>query len=222
MPITRIGGQAVIADTSSPPGMLAPYAGGSAPTGWLLCDGAAVSRSTYANLFAAIGTAYGAGNGSTTFNVPDLRGRTPVGRNGGSFPTLGGTGGAETVTLTAAQSGLPSHNHGASASSGGAGGHSHSGSTSSPSPATHAHGFSTPTFTYSGRGTGNQNTVVSVASTGSSTNTEGNHSHTFNTSSVSDHSHGVSVSVSSSSAANASQSHANMPPYVVVNWIIKE
>lgn len=50
-----------------------------APSGWLPCDGAAISRSTYAALFTAIGTAYGAGDGSTTFNVPDLRGRFPVG-----------------------------------------------------------------------------------------------------------------------------------------------
>lgn len=222
MPITRIGQQAVIADTSSPPGMLAPFAGSSAPTGWLLCDGAAVSRSTYANLFAAIGTAYGAGNGTSTFNVPDMRGRTPVGRNAGSFPTLGDTGGAESVTLTAAQSGLPSHGHGASGSTGGAGGHSHSGSTSAPSPTVHSHVYSGYSFTYAGRGTGNQNTVVSVSSTAPSTNTEGNHSHTFNTSSVGDHSHGVSVSVSANGAANAASSHPNMPPYVVVNWIIKE
>lgn len=57
-----------------PPGMVAPYAGSVAPTGWLLCDGTAVSRSTYATLFAAIGTTYGSGDGSTTFNVPDTRG----------------------------------------------------------------------------------------------------------------------------------------------------
>jgi len=57
-----------------PAGMVAPYAGSSAPTGWLLCDGSPVSRSTYAALFAAIGTTYGSGDGSTTFNVPDTRG----------------------------------------------------------------------------------------------------------------------------------------------------
>jgi microcystin-dependent protein len=51
------------------------YAGGTAPSGWIMCDGAAVSRTVYAGLFAAIGTAYGAGDGSTTFNLPDFRGR---------------------------------------------------------------------------------------------------------------------------------------------------
>ncbi len=57
-----------------PAGFVEAYAGSTAPAGWLKCNGAAVSRTTYANLFAAIGTTYGAGDGSTTFNVPDLRG----------------------------------------------------------------------------------------------------------------------------------------------------
>lgn len=74
-----------------PPGVYVPYGGSSAPTGWLLCDGSAVSRSTYAALFAAIGTAYGPGNGTTTFNVPDMRGRSPVGAGAG---TGGGASGA--------------------------------------------------------------------------------------------------------------------------------
>lgn len=62
-----------------PSGVLAPYVAAAAPSGWLLCDGTAVSRTTYSALFAIIGTGYGAGDGSTTFNVPDLRGRVPVG-----------------------------------------------------------------------------------------------------------------------------------------------
>jgi microcystin-dependent protein len=64
-------------------GMIFPYAGATAPTGFLLCDGAAVSRTTYADLFALIGTTYGAGDGSTTFNVPDLRGRFAIGAGTG-------------------------------------------------------------------------------------------------------------------------------------------
>lgn len=63
----------------SPPGIIEQYAGASAPTGYLMCDGTAYSRTTYAALYAAIGTAYGAGDGSTTFNVPDLRGRGLIG-----------------------------------------------------------------------------------------------------------------------------------------------
>jgi microcystin-dependent protein len=70
----------------------------------LLCDGSAVSRSTYSDLFDAIGTTYGAGNGSTTFNVPDLRGRVPVGVDGtagrlSANDALGNSGGAEKKTL---------------------------------------------------------------------------------------------------------------------------
>lgn len=62
-----------------PAGCVIPYAGSSAPSGYLLCNGQAVSRTTYADLFAAIGTTFGTGDGSTTFNVPDLRGRVPAG-----------------------------------------------------------------------------------------------------------------------------------------------
>jgi microcystin-dependent protein len=64
------------------PGDLRGTARPSAASGWLLCNGSAVSRTTYASLFDAIGTAYGAGDGSTTFNLPDLRGRVPVGVDG--------------------------------------------------------------------------------------------------------------------------------------------
>ncbi len=92
-----------------PAGAIIQWGGSTAPVNWLLCDGSAVSRTTYASLFAAVGTSYGAGNGTTTFNLPDLRGRVPVGKNGGSFGTLGATGGAETVTLTESQ--MPSHTH---------------------------------------------------------------------------------------------------------------
>jgi microcystin-dependent protein len=110
-----------------PTGSLMPYAGASAPTGYLLCDGAAISRTTFSALFALVGTTYGAGDGSTTFNIPDLRGRVIAGQDdmGGSSANrltgltggvdgdvLGGSGGAEGVTLTAAESGLPDHAHG--------------------------------------------------------------------------------------------------------------
>ena len=62
-----------------PAGVTVPYAGATSPTGWLLCNGQAVSRTSYPRLFAAIGTTYGQGDGSTTFNVPDLRECNPVG-----------------------------------------------------------------------------------------------------------------------------------------------
>jgi microcystin-dependent protein len=83
-----------------PAGMVTQYAGATAPAGWLLCDGSAVSRTTYAALFAALGTSYGAGNGSTTFNVPNLKGRVPVGLDSSQteFDTRGESGGAKTHT----------------------------------------------------------------------------------------------------------------------------
>lgn len=74
--------------TTNPPdvptGTIIPYGGASAPSGYLLCDGTAYSRATYAELFAIIGVSYGNGNGSSTFNVPDLRGRSVVGAGVGS------------------------------------------------------------------------------------------------------------------------------------------
>lgn len=83
----------------------------SVPAGYLLEDGSAVSRTTYAALFSVIGTTYGAGNGSTTFNLPDSRGRVGVHRNTSDteFDTMGEKTGAKTVTLTIAQ--IPSHTH---------------------------------------------------------------------------------------------------------------
>jgi len=104
-----------------PFGVIAPYGGASAPTHWLMCDGTAVSRTTYVDLFAAISTAYGVGDGSTTFNLPDLRGRVPMGvdgsanritsasTDGANADTLGGAGGTETHTLVAGET--PAHNH---------------------------------------------------------------------------------------------------------------
>lgn len=106
-----------------PVGVVAQFAGATAPAGWLLCDGAAVSRTTYAALFATIGTTYGAGNGSSTFNLPDLRGRVPVGRDAAQaeFDALGESGGAKDVTLTGAQSGVAEHRHVIRGGSGSAG-----------------------------------------------------------------------------------------------------
>ena len=79
----------------------------TAPDGWMICDGSAISRTTYADLFAAIGTTYGTGDGSTTFNIPNLAGKTALGAN--SSHSLGSTGGAETQTITA--NNLPKHTH---------------------------------------------------------------------------------------------------------------
>jgi len=86
-----------------------PYAGPSAPTGWLLCDGSIVSRTTYSALFAIVGETFGAGDGSTTFVLPNLIDYVPAGVGGTLGSTIGVTVGALTVTLTENQ--LASHTH---------------------------------------------------------------------------------------------------------------
>jgi microcystin-dependent protein len=89
-----------------PTGCLFQYAGGTAPSGWFLCQGQVLSISSYPSLYSVIGTTYG-GDGVSTFALPDLRGRVPIGA--GSGYSLGTTGGSETRTLTVNE--MPSHNH---------------------------------------------------------------------------------------------------------------
>lgn len=109
-----------------PVGTIIDYGSTTPPTGFLECDGSAVSRTTYAGLFAVIGTTFGTGDGSTTFDLPDLRGRATIGRGTGTGGGASGTGapaggdaltartiggwiGAETHTLTTAE--MPAHTH---------------------------------------------------------------------------------------------------------------
>lgn len=107
--------------TGIPSGAIMAFATSSAPDGWLLCDGSAVSRTTYAGLFAAISTLYGSGDGSTTFNLPNLQGKMVLGIGGAH--DLGDTGGSETVTLTIPQ--MPYHTHSSTISIDEAGVHTH-------------------------------------------------------------------------------------------------
>lgn len=123
----------------APVGSIVDFAGMDAPQGWMLCYGQAISRSSYSELFSVIGTRYGDGNGSTTFNLPDLRGYVVAGKDnmGGSSANrltnrpggvngdvLGDTGGSEEHELTASQNGPHSHGSG-SLSAQSAGNHSH-------------------------------------------------------------------------------------------------
>jgi microcystin-dependent protein len=108
------GGKFIIENGSSiNSGVMQDFGGGTVPVGFLACDGSAVSRVTYAALFAAISTTWGVGDGSSTFNVPNFQRRTAVGSGGSGTGTLGNAvgnlGGAESVVLTEGQ--MPAHTH---------------------------------------------------------------------------------------------------------------
>ena len=235
----------------NPPGVIVAYGGSTtAPVGWLLCDGAAVSRTTYAALFAVISTAYGAGDGSTTFNLPNLKGRVPVGLDAAQteFDTRGETGGSK--TSTAPHDHAVDHDHGSfNATSGGHSvDHTHSGNTGNVSSwhthsgntgyvsADHAH------WDYDGDlGAGGTGLVrKGYANPGDATSgfhanhyhgfstgdPSANHTHGFSTGGVSaGHTHTTSVDVpaftGTSGASSAAATSGNLQPYIVVNYIIK-
>jgi microcystin-dependent protein len=165
-----------------PTGAVIPYAGSAAPTGWLLCDGGSsgISRTTYAALFAVIGTTYGSGDGSTTFNVPDLRGRVPAGKDnmggiaanrlsasvsGVTGTTLGATGGSQSLT---------SHNHTQNSHNHTQDSHNHTQNSHNHTQDAHAHGNSltgTTTFAADSHSHAGQGTLhAAVGATNDSTN----------------------------------------------------
>lgn len=183
-------------------GEIRDFAGATPPAGWLLCYGQDVSRTAYAALFAAIGTAYGSGDGGTTFAMPDFRGRVGAGRDdmGGTAAsrltaagsgitgtTLGATGGAEAHTLTAAQ--IP--------------GHTHTASTNTVADHTHT----------SITGTGSVSNVTNTAG-GSATCGAANAS--GNTGAAGSHAHTVTVNANTGGGG----AHPNAQPTIIINKII--
>lgn len=186
-----------------PTGSIMQFAGGSSPTGWLICDGSTVSRTTYATLFSVIGTTYGSGDGSTTFNLPNTAGKSVFGYNSGdgSFNSLGGTGGSKTATLSTNE--LPAHTHTGTTNSDGA--HTHS--ITDPG---HSHSLSTDEEVASGSGSTVANRdegggeTTGSSSTGISIVSDGAHTHSFTT--------------GSTGSGNA---FSIMNPYIVFNHIIK-
>jgi len=196
----QTGGQIV---GSSPTGSIKMFAGSTAPYGHLLCNGSAISRTTYARLYAVIGTTYGVGDGSTTFNIPNLSGKVPVGSDSsdGDFNELGETGGEKTHTLTSSESGLVGHNHTQNS-------HDHSMSS-------HYHGVRYKGFTGLSAGSGwylLRRRASADSYTGEDSDAAG---------SKTSNSNGLTATNNAVPSANASSSHNNVQPYIVLNYIIQ-
>jgi microcystin-dependent protein len=185
-----------------PPGSLMMYIASSAPAGWLLCDGTAVSRVTYSALFSIIGTTYGAGDGLTTFQLPDTRGRTLIGGGTGAGLTarsIGQLGGAETHTLTTLE--MPSHTHTGTTNSEGLHSHTHNANAEYPgSGLVYRNGQSTREDADSGQA----NEINLDTARALSIDSNGAHTHTF-----------------TSASTGGGNAHTIMQPFLVVNYIIK-
>lgn len=212
-----------------PSGVVLPYAGTTSPIGWLLCYGQTVSRTTYADLFAAISTTYGAGDGLTTFALPDFRGRIAAGKDdmGGSTAsrltaagsgitgtTLGDAGGAETHTLATTQ--LASHAHTM-------GNHTHGGTTATHS-ASHSHSsthnhYQDAQIYAVAQGTDPAGRVWSAGNTAPTSSDSANIS-TADTSHAHTYTSGA-PSTNTSDATGGALAHQNTQPTIIMNKIIK-
>ena len=198
---------------SEPAGIVMPFAGSTAPQGYLLCDGSAVSRDTYSSLFTAIGTVYGAGDGSSTFNVPNLSGRVVLGVS--QSHAMGTTGGEETHTLT--ESELSEHSHVVPS-------HGHSNNISAKTPV-FSHTVTQPAFNYNrpnsfstgGSGGGNVINGTTTATASVSTNAAVA-AHAASDCTMSGTVTDCSALTSGSTGSNTS--HSNMQPFLTMSYII--
>jgi microcystin-dependent protein len=198
-----------------PVGIIYPYAGSTAPSKYLLCDGSAVSRTDYSDLYDVIGTTYGAGDGSTTFNIPDLSGKVIVGVS--STHTLGSTGGEESHTLLETE--LPSHVHEVPK-------HGHGNDIAVKTPQL-SHSITQPAFTYNKPGS---TTKFLTASGGTAAYTGTSSATATRSTSVAITAHAATActksgSISDKAAFNTNTTgsgaaHNNMQPYQVINYII--
>lgn len=221
-------------------GTVLPFAGSTAPTGWLLCYGQAISRTTYANLFAVIGTTYGVGDGSTTFNLPDLRGRIAAGKD-----NMGGSAaGVLTVTLTGTKASTSSGViTGLSSTSGLAVGMKATGTgIGTNAVITSIDSATQVTLSVNSTATGSGSIVFSVIDGATLGATGGTHVHQLATGQIPAHTHGygytgntlrttssggsettlITGSALNTQSTGGGQSHPNVQPTIVLNSIIKD
>lgn len=190
--------------TKNPPaGTVTAYAGTVAPTGWLLCNGASVSTTTYAGLFSAISTTYGGSGGS--FTLPDLRGRVPYGAT-----SVGTTGGSETVSLSTTQIGEPGHTHTFTETA-----HSHTVTETAHKHAVPYTNRATNTGQYSAWNL-NPSGAWFVTTTSSTFNFAA-----VNTTPTAAAGGSITTSFSIAAAAIAATAHTNIQPSLYVSYIIK-